>query len=93
MAAMLKRSVDPLVAFSLSGRSGLYDRARPRFPLAALDTIFTQAGAAAPLEIVELGSGTGIFSRAMIDRLVDTSVSITCVEPAEGTFYTRLSAH
>ncbi|BGP24673.1 methyltransferase type 11 [Rhodotorula toruloides] len=76
--------------FSKSGASGLYDRARPSYPpesishiLSALPTPSTPTDRAV---VVELGSGTGIFTRALLSH-PDTRgkvKKVICVEPSEG---------
>lgn len=67
-----------------TGASGLYDRARPRYPPAALEQIVSYLPKNANL--VELGSGTGIFSRALLKTAEDAGKlgQLTAVEPAEG---------
>lgn len=80
--------VHPLAksAFSVSGGSGLYDRARPSYPPDAISQIIKVLPSAA--SVVELGSGTGIFTRAFLDALADARTANvskwTAVEPAEG---------
>ncbi|KAI5480634.1 methyltransferase type 11 [Pseudohyphozyma bogoriensis] len=69
--------------FSSSGGSGLYDRARPRYPPAALQQI---AGylEGTPGQVVELGAGTGIFTRGLLKEGKDEVKKLLAVEPAEG---------
>ncbi|BGP56122.1 hypothetical protein JCM8202_005889 [Rhodotorula sphaerocarpa] len=77
--------------FSKSGASGLYDRARPGYPLEAIDRILAslpnqqQQGA----HVVELGAGTGLFTRGFLARAatadnVGRVKRLTAVEPSEG---------
>ncbi|KAJ7598751.1 S-adenosyl-L-methionine-dependent methyltransferase, partial [Mycena floridula] len=64
----------------------LYDRARPSYQPSALQYIFSAIKATAPLNIVELGAGTGIFTRALLAH-PDWSSSIKeirAVEPSSG---------
>ncbi|EPS45546.1 hypothetical protein H072_487 [Dactylellina haptotyla CBS 200.50] len=85
-------------AFTTSGGSGLYDRARPSYPSEALNLIFaalkrsTESNTAVPnrLNVLELGAGTGIFSRLLVSPPdgVDTQSTeiskLVAVEPASG---------
>ncbi|PWY97746.1 hypothetical protein BCV70DRAFT_166172 [Testicularia cyperi] len=54
--------------FDSSGGSGLYDRARPSYPPAAISTIISEAtpSSGSPLRVVELGVGTGIATRMLM---------------------------
>ncbi|KAL0489188.1 methyltransferase [Acrasis kona] len=76
-------------AFGQSGSSGLYDRARPDYPEIALQPIFESIksgpNSGKRCKVVELGAGTGIFTRCLInaDR-GDQIESILSVEPSEG---------
>ncbi|KAJ1599296.1 hypothetical protein NDA14_006362 [Ustilago hordei] len=82
--------------FDSSGGSGLYDRARPSYPLAAISTIIaeaTNADSPAPLRIVELGAGTGIATRMLLATATSPSAdgtpppgvaSLTAIEPSAG---------
>lgn len=82
--------------FDSSGGSGLYDRARPSYPPAAISTIVTEAindRSPAPLRIVELGAGTGIATRMLLATATSTSAdgtpppgiaSLTAIEPSAG---------
>lgn len=80
--------------FSKAGSSGLYDAARPDYPAPAVAKILNLL----PKEkqqstgtVVELGSGTGIFSRLLLRSAAaqsDGSQSrinrLLCVEPSQG---------
>ncbi|KAL8276616.1 hypothetical protein RQP46_010965 [Phenoliferia psychrophenolica] len=68
--------------FSLSGSSGLYDRARPRYPPAAVQRITSLLPSGA--DVVELGAGTGIFSRMLLAEGKDKIKKLLAVEPAAG---------
>ncbi|BGO99658.1 hypothetical protein NBRC10513v2_003885 [Rhodotorula toruloides] len=76
--------------FSKSGASGLYDRARPSYPPSAISHILSTlpfpSSPSNRATIVELGSGTGLFTRALLSH-PDTRgkvKKIVCVEPSEG---------
>eukprot|EP01117_Protostelium_nocturnum_P005351 TRINITY_DN1948_c0_g1_i1.p1 TRINITY_DN1948_c0_g1~~TRINITY_DN1948_c0_g1_i1.p1 ORF type:complete len:289 (-),score=99.30 TRINITY_DN1948_c0_g1_i1:30-896(-) len=77
-------------AFGTSGASGLYDRARPDYTPEALQSILTTLKEGPKSEgnkakIVELGSGTGIFTRCLINAdQEDTIGEILAVEPSPG---------
>ncbi|KAK6503813.1 hypothetical protein TWF481_008819 [Arthrobotrys musiformis] len=97
MAASTSTSVHPVAdAFSTSGSSGLYEKARPSYPPESLSKIFTafhkSAGNGndrAGINIVELGAGTGIFTRLLISPPETTPQlpqinKIVAVEPGPG---------
>ncbi|GBE81906.1 S-adenosyl-L-methionine-dependent methyltransferase [Sparassis crispa] len=69
-----------------TGTNELYDRARPSYPPAALSHIRNALAASAPLNVVEIGAGTGIFTRALLAH-PDWSQSVNqlrAIEPSEG---------
>ncbi|KAI0362193.1 S-adenosyl-L-methionine-dependent methyltransferase [Trametes cingulata] len=69
-----------------SGTNELYDRARPSYQANALAHIRQAVRSSPPLNVVEIGSGTGIFTRALLAH-PDWSGSIkelVAVEPSEG---------
>lgn len=82
--------------FDSSGGSGLYDRARPSYPPAAIAAIVAEAtntSSPSPLRIVELGAGTGIATRMLLAAATSTSAdgtpppglaSLTAIEPSAG---------
>ncbi|KAJ9480306.1 Methyltransf_11 domain-containing protein [Pseudozyma hubeiensis] len=82
--------------FDSSGGSGLYDRARPSYPPAAIASIVAEAtnsSSPSPLRIVELGAGTGIATRMLLAAATSTSAdgtpppgiaSLTAIEPSAG---------
>jgi len=72
-------------AFTISGASGLYDKARPSYPAATLSHIFKIAQTLpTPIDVVEVGSGTGIFTRLLFSAPPNTIRSITAIEPSTG---------
>ncbi|KAK6518719.1 hypothetical protein TWF506_005857 [Arthrobotrys conoides] len=91
-------SVHPVAdAFSTSGSSGLYDKARPSYPPESLSKIFTALHKSiennkkdgSGINIVELGAGTGIFTRLLISPPETTLEipqinKIVAVEPGSG---------
>ncbi|EWC46050.1 hypothetical protein DRE_04624 [Drechslerella stenobrocha 248] len=100
MADQSTDTVHPIAsAFTTSGASGLYDRARPSYPATALTRIFAalrtsldarSSSATTGANIIELGAGSGILSRLLIHppSTVDThKISIStllAVEPSSG---------
>ncbi|KAK0522765.1 hypothetical protein OC834_006151 [Tilletia horrida] len=61
------------LGFNAAQGQDLYDRARPNFPAESMSSILASALAASsgrPLRIVELGAGTGISTRALLDTIV-----------------------
>ncbi|TFK42543.1 S-adenosyl-L-methionine-dependent methyltransferase [Crucibulum laeve] len=69
-----------------SGTNELYDRARPSYQPAALSYIRNAIKADAPLNIAEIGAGTGIFTRALLSHPEWSSAvkQLQAVEPSEG---------
>ncbi|KAI0256831.1 S-adenosyl-L-methionine-dependent methyltransferase [Lactifluus subvellereus] len=71
-----------------SGTNELYDRARPSYPSEALKHIRQEVAAQASdrINVVEIGSGTGIFTRALLAHpdWASTVERLTSVEPSEG---------
>ncbi|PRP78837.1 hypothetical protein PROFUN_01010 [Planoprotostelium fungivorum] len=75
--------------FSNSGASGLYDRARPDYPSAALQPIFEciKQGPSndGRCKVLELGSGTGIFTRCFLQADSEHIIQeVLAVEPSSG---------
>ncbi|KAH7921739.1 S-adenosyl-L-methionine-dependent methyltransferase [Leucogyrophana mollusca] len=71
-----------------TGTNELYDRARPSYPPASLDQIYGVAkstGTTQGLNIVEIGAGTGIFTRALLAHSEAQSIAkLKAIEPSEG---------
>ncbi|KAI0035092.1 S-adenosyl-L-methionine-dependent methyltransferase [Vararia minispora EC-137] len=69
-----------------TGTNELYDRARPSYRPEALEHIRKAASKQDPVDIVEIGAGTGIFTRALLAHPAwATSIaSLTAIEPSEG---------
>ena len=61
-------------ALSFGAVAGDYDRFRPRYPAEAASWV---AGRVAPARVVDLGAGTGILTRALLERAYD----VVPVEP------------
>lgn len=68
------------------GTNELYDRARPSYPGPALSHIRSSLPKPPPFNILEIGSGTGIFTRALLAHPEWSSAigAIHAVEPVEG---------
>jgi len=76
-----------------TGTNELYDRARPSYPTESLSYIRQLTRSTAPLNIVEIGAGTGISTRALLAH-PDWATSIgtlRAVEPSDGMrdFWTK----
>lgn len=56
---------DPTRRFS--DRAASYVRGRPGYPPSVLDVLATETGLAGPLEVADVGAGTGIFTRLLLD--------------------------
>lgn len=64
-----KHKYDAKAGFDTSGASGLYHTARPDYPIPAIQSILSAALESAkgkPLNILEVGSGTGISTRSLL---------------------------
>ncbi|GAA6040880.1 hypothetical protein JCM8097_003165 [Rhodosporidiobolus ruineniae] len=72
--------------FSLSGASGLYDRARPSYPAEAISLILSKLPPNAT--VLELGAGTGLFTRGLLTAAAEkgegTIKKLRAIEPSEG---------
>ncbi|KAI0831377.1 S-adenosyl-L-methionine-dependent methyltransferase [Trametes gibbosa] len=69
-----------------TGTNELYDRARPSYQANALAHIRKSVRASPPLNVVEIGAGTGIFTRALLAHpdWTDSIKELRAVEPSEG---------
>ncbi|KAH9952235.1 S-adenosyl-L-methionine-dependent methyltransferase [Amylocystis lapponica] len=69
-----------------AGTNELYDRARPSYQSAALAHIRSAVRGSPPLNVVELGAGTGIFTRALLaDPAWSSAVKeLRAIEPSAG---------
>ncbi|GAA6053034.1 hypothetical protein JCM3770_002393 [Rhodotorula araucariae] len=74
--------------FSKSGASGLYDRARPSYPPQAHEQILALLPAGGQGTVVELGAGTGLFTRGFVRAAQDQGDArvgrVRAVEPSAG---------
>jgi SAM-dependent methyltransferase len=59
-------SRDPTARFS--DRVDSYVRARPSYPVAVLDAIEEETARSGPLSVADVGSGTGIFTKLLLER-------------------------
>ncbi|PIL24062.1 hypothetical protein GSI_13813 [Ganoderma sinense ZZ0214-1] len=86
-----------------NGTNELYDRARPSYQSNALAHIRQSIKAPSPLNVVEIGSGTGLFTRALLAHpdWANSVKELHAIEPsagmrdvfAKGTTDTRASVH
>lgn len=69
-----------------TGTNELYDRARPSYQPIVLSHIRKVVRGSAPVNIVEIGSGTGIFTRALFahPEWRESIGELRAVEPSEG---------
>ena len=58
-----------------------YDAVRPSYPEAAVDWVLE--GLQAPLDVVDLGAGTGLFTRLLAGRPAAEVRSVAAIEPSE----------
>jgi SAM-dependent methyltransferase len=71
------KASDPTARFS--DRVASYVRARPGYPPAVLELIEQEAGLAGPATVADVGSGTGIFTRLLLEG----GHTVYAVEPNE----------
>src|SRR5579864_5559188 len=57
-----------------------YERGRPEYPVPAVEKLFEAVGIGKGIHVVELGAGTGKFSKL----IVSAGACLTAVEPVEG---------
>ncbi|KAL1944507.1 hypothetical protein VTO73DRAFT_2937 [Trametes versicolor] len=69
-----------------TGTNELYDRARPSYQANALAHIRNSVRGSPPLNIVEIGAGTGIFTRALLAHpdWANSIKELRAIEPSEG---------
>jgi len=69
-----------------TGTNELYDRARPSYQSNAISHIRQAVNSTSPLNIVEIGSGTGIFTRALLahPEWASSVGQLKAIEPSEG---------
>ncbi len=60
-----------------SGRAAAYAKGRPAYPQRLVDDLYRSAGFSADSIIADVGAGTGLFSRLLLDR----GSRVICVEP------------
>jgi ubiquinone/menaquinone biosynthesis C-methylase UbiE len=70
-------NIDPTRRFT--NRVENYRRYRPGYPSLVIDLIRETCGPSAPLQVVDIGSGTGIFTR----KLLEAGFEVSAVEPNE----------
>ncbi|KAK0450945.1 S-adenosyl-L-methionine-dependent methyltransferase [Armillaria borealis] len=69
-----------------SGTNELYDRARPSYQSTALSAIREAVKATVPFNVVEIGAGTGLFTKALFKHpdFSDAIRELRAVEPSAG---------
>ena len=67
----------PEINMTFDDVPSLYHKARPRYPEPFFDRIAEIAGTSPGFRVLELGSGTGIATRPMLER----GWSVDCIEP------------
>ncbi|KIY72187.1 S-adenosyl-L-methionine-dependent methyltransferase [Cylindrobasidium torrendii FP15055 ss-10] len=69
-----------------TGTNELYDRARPSYQADALAAIKVAVPSKEPLKVVELGAGTGLFTRAFLKHpdFAESIAEIKALEPSAG---------
>lgn len=83
-----KRAVNSFAtdAFTTSGSSGLYDRARPTYPADAVKKVLSLFDGRPKGRLIEVGAGTGIFTKCLIQHpeAAEAVAKISAVEPSSG---------
>jgi ubiquinone/menaquinone biosynthesis C-methylase UbiE len=51
-----------------TGKAAIYDKARPRYAVAAIDNLYQSEGFSPRSVIADIGSGTGILTQALLER-------------------------
>jgi len=60
-----------------TGKADIYKKYRPSYPKELFDYLYSQVGFGKDSVIADIGSGTGIFSRLLLER----GSKVCCVEP------------
>lgn len=71
-----------------SNRVDTYTKYRPSYPAEAIDYLYDTVGLTAESEVLDVGAGTGIFSRLLLDR----GSRVTAAEPNEAMREAALAA-
>lgn len=74
---MTENRTDPTKRFD--HLAGAYDRYRPDYPSGLLDAVIDQGSVTEQSTVVDVGSGTGIFTRLLAQR----GLTVTGIEPSE----------
>jgi len=62
-----------------TGKADIYKKFRPTYPKELIDYLYSQVGFTNTSAVADIGSGTGIFSRLLLER----GSKVYCVEPNE----------
>ena len=71
--------IHPTAAVGYAAVAGAYERGRPDYPGAAVSVLLDAIGVGAGRDVVEVGAGTGKFTR----HLVEAGASLIAVEPID----------
>ncbi|KAJ7489411.1 S-adenosyl-L-methionine-dependent methyltransferase [Mycena latifolia] len=78
-------SVDPKAQAGFAkGTNELYNKERPEYQPQVLSHLRRTITSSGPLNVVEIGSGTGLFTRALLAHPEYTVHTLKAVEPSEG---------
>ncbi len=75
--------IHDVAAHGFQTASEVYDRARPEYPLDAVEHLLQELSLGPASTVVELGAGTGKFTR-MLAALLPATAQVIAVEPVEG---------
>ncbi|KAJ7705358.1 S-adenosyl-L-methionine-dependent methyltransferase [Mycena rosella] len=79
-------SVDPIAQVGFAkGTNELYNKARPEYQPEALSHLRRAIASSGPLNVLEIGAGTGLFTRSLLAHPEWAAVhALRAVEPSEG---------
>lgn len=72
--------IDPAAAVGFDRQALSYSRVRPGYPPQVMEILLTKAGFAPGAKVVDIGAGTGIFTR----ELIGAGMDVIAVDPVEG---------
>ncbi|KAG9318885.1 S-adenosyl-L-methionine-dependent methyltransferase [Chiua virens] len=86
LVPFMSTDVHTVAQVGFGAGNDLYDRARPSYPSDSVRFIKNAVESAAPLNIVEVGAGTGLFTRALLAENSDRTniASLKAIEPSAG---------
>jgi SAM-dependent methyltransferase len=84
MAMMMKRNVHKIAATGFNADGSRYDKARPSYPKEMFGWLSDIGVLRRGLGAVDVGAGTGIFTRELAAHVGDSEQPVLAVEPVSG---------